>query len=83
MIRRTLSVAALGAVLAVSLAACGGGAVKEQPGDVPTLRRGISAVRCLLFLGAKMRRRRALRKFRRSANIAHLVGLRHDRDGAR
>ena len=40
---KPLFVAALGAVLAVSLAACGGGAVKEQPGDVPTLRRGISA----------------------------------------
>jgi hypothetical protein len=38
------------------------------------LRRGISAVRCLLFLEAKMRRLRALRKFRRSANIANLVG---------
>jgi hypothetical protein len=37
-------------------------------------RRGVSAVRCLLFLEAKMRRLRALWKFRRSANIAHLVG---------
>ena len=38
------------------------------------LRRGIAAVRCLLFLEAKMRRLRALWKFRRSANIASLVG---------
>ena len=37
-------------------------------------RRGIAAVRCLLFLEAKMRRLRALWKFRRSANIANLVG---------
>ena len=38
------------------------------------LRRGIAAVRCLIFLEAKMRRLRALWKFRRSANIANLVG---------
>ena len=37
-------------------------------------RRGVSAVRCLLFLEAKMRRLRALWKFRRSATIANLVG---------
>ena len=38
------------------------------------LRRGVSAVRCLIYLNAKMRRLRALWKFRRSANIANLVG---------
>ena len=37
-------------------------------------RRGIAAVRCLIYLEAKMRRLRALWKFRRSANIANLVG---------
>ena len=37
-------------------------------------RRGVSAVRCLLFLEAKMRRLRALWKFRRSATISNLVG---------
>jgi len=37
-------------------------------------RRGVSAVRCLLFLEAKMRRLRALWKFRRSATVANLVG---------
>ena len=31
------------AVMAFSLAACGGGGGGEQPGDVPTLNRGISA----------------------------------------
>jgi len=38
------------------------------------LRRGISAVRCLLFLEAKMRRLRALFKLRQSALIASKVG---------
>ena len=38
------------------------------------LRRGIAAVRCLIFLEAKMRRLRAMWKFRRSANVANLVG---------
>ena len=37
-------------------------------------RRGIAAVRCLIYLEAKMRRLRALWKFRQSANIANLVG---------
>jgi myosin heavy subunit len=37
-------------------------------------RRGIAAVKCLIFLNAKMRRLRALWKFRRSATIASLVG---------
>jgi oligopeptide transport system substrate-binding protein len=31
------------ALAALGLAACGGGGAKEKPGDVPTLRRGISA----------------------------------------
>jgi len=38
------------------------------------LRRGISAVRCMLFLEAKMRRLRALKKLRESASIASKVG---------
>ena len=37
-------------------------------------RRGVSAVRCLLYLNAKMRRLRALWKFRRSATVAAMVG---------
>ncbi|MBU3922298.1 MAG: peptide ABC transporter substrate-binding protein, partial [Alphaproteobacteria bacterium] len=42
--RRTLLSASLLALAAFSLAACGGaGGTKEKPGDVPTLRRGISA----------------------------------------
>ena len=41
--RRSVLSASILALLAVSLAACGGGGVQEQPGDVPTLRRGISA----------------------------------------
>ena len=40
--RRVLSVSIL-SLAALGLAACGGGGVKEKPGDVPTLRRGISA----------------------------------------
>ena len=36
-------------------------------------RRGVSAVRCLLYLNAKMRRLRAL-QFRRSATVAAMVG---------
>ncbi|MBA3066885.1 MAG: peptide ABC transporter substrate-binding protein [Hyphomonas sp.] len=44
MMRRTLLSASLLALAAFSLAACGGaGGTKEKPGDVPTLRRGISA----------------------------------------
>ena len=41
---------------------------KEQPADLEL----IAAVRCLIFLEAKMRRLRALWKFRRGANIANL-----------
>ena len=37
-------------------------------------RRGVSAVRCLIYLNAKMRRLRALWKFRRSASIASMIG---------
>ena len=37
-------------------------------------RRGVSAVRCLIYLHAKMRRLRALWKFRRSASIASMIG---------
>jgi oligopeptide transport system substrate-binding protein len=40
--RRTLLAAMAGALSLTALAACGGGAA-EKPGDVPTLRRGISA----------------------------------------
>uniref|UniRef100_A0A7S0LA14 Uncharacterized protein n=1 Tax=Coccolithus braarudii TaxID=221442 RepID=A0A7S0LA14_9EUKA len=39
------------------------------------LRRGMSAVRCLLYLEAKMRRLRALRKLRYTAAVAAKVGL--------
>ncbi len=42
--RRTLLSVSILALAAFSLAACGGGGgTKEKPGDVPTLRRGISA----------------------------------------
>ena len=37
-------------------------------------RRAVSTVRCLLFLEAKMRRLRALRKLRVSASIASMIG---------
>ena len=37
-------------------------------------RRGVSAVRCLIYLNAKMRRLRALWKFRRSASVASMIG---------
>lgn len=40
--RRSVLAASAVALAAFTLAACGGGA-KEKPGDVPTLRRGISA----------------------------------------
>ncbi|MCU0730601.1 MAG: ABC transporter substrate-binding protein, partial [Hyphomonas sp.] len=41
--RRSVLTASVMALAALALAACGGGGAKEQPGDVPTLRRGISA----------------------------------------
>lgn len=40
---KSLLVATASAALILALAACGGGGTKEKPGDVPTLRRGISA----------------------------------------
>ena len=40
---KSLLVATASAALILALAACGGGGAKEKPGDVPTLRRGISA----------------------------------------
>ncbi|MBK8198594.1 MAG: peptide ABC transporter substrate-binding protein [Acidobacteria bacterium] len=40
--RRSVITASMLGLAALALAACGGGA-KEKPGDVPTLRRGISA----------------------------------------
>jgi len=42
-IRRSVLTASFLGLAALTLAACGGGGTKEQPGDVPTLRRGISA----------------------------------------
>lgn len=41
--RRSVLTASVLGLAAFALAACGGGATKEKPGDVPTLRRGISA----------------------------------------
>ncbi len=41
--RRSVLTASVLGLAALTLAACGGGGTKEQPGDVPTLRRGISA----------------------------------------
>ncbi len=41
--RRSILSASILALAAIGLAACGGGGTKEKPGDVPTLRRGISA----------------------------------------
>ncbi len=41
--RRTVLSVSIVALAALGLAACGGGGTREQPGDVPTLRRGISA----------------------------------------
>jgi oligopeptide transport system substrate-binding protein len=41
--RRSVLAASALAFAALALAACGGGGTKEKPGDVPTLRRGISA----------------------------------------
>ncbi|MEX1249620.1 MAG: peptide ABC transporter substrate-binding protein, partial [Hyphomonas sp.] len=42
-LRRPVLTASLLGLAALTLAACGGGGTKEQPGDVATLRRGISA----------------------------------------